>query len=173
VFAAAVHGFAAAVVLAGPAFAAPVSVVVLAGPEEPGDRLVVTGRVLAEGGAPVAGARVLAYHADASGLYTRGPRDDPREARLKGTAVTGADGRYELRTIRPAPYPRGGVPAHIHYLVTPPGGGAQDFEVVFEGDADVTAAMRAQSARGGPFLVRPLQRDDAGGWRVSADLRLR
>ena len=64
------------------AAAADPAVVVLATEREPGERLVVTGRVLSKDGAPVPGARVLAYHTDASGLYTPGARDDPRQARL-------------------------------------------------------------------------------------------
>lgn len=139
---------------------------------EPGERLVIRGRVVDAAGAPVAGARVYAYQADASGVYVKGPRDDPRQARLKATVRSGPDGAFELVTIRPGAYPRGGVPAHVHFLVTAPGGAEQDFEIVFEGDPDVRDSMRRQSASGGPFLVRPLKRG-TNGWEVTAEFRLR
>src|SRR5262249_15448655 len=72
---------------------------------EPGDRLVVHGRAVAEDGeTPIPGAVVFAYHTDREGHYDR-PGAGPHSWRLKGWALTDAAGRFEFRTIRPAPYP--------------------------------------------------------------------
>src|SRR5262245_53320926 len=43
--------------------------VTLCGPDEPGERLVFSGRILDEQGQPLAQAAVMAYHTDRQGLY--------------------------------------------------------------------------------------------------------
>ena len=92
--------------------------VVVAGPAEPGARLVVEGRVLAaDGESPVAGATVLVFHTDAEGYYSPGGMDEGN-ARLCGVMRTDEEGRYRFETIRPAHYATGGGPAaHVHYEV--------------------------------------------------------
>ena len=161
--------FGAAVAAAGDAGSA---AAVLAARDEPGERLFVTGTVYAaDGRTPVAGVALYAYHTDARGLYTATGMDS-RNPRLKARVVTGKDGRYSLDTIRPASYPGRPVPAHIHYVVTAPGGKDQHLEVVFEGDPFVDAAVRARQAPNGFYLVRPLVRSGAG-WKVTADIVLR
>lgn len=71
-----------------------------------GDPIVVRGRVLAADGAPVAGAEVFAYHADADGRY----HDDA----FRGTVRTDDQGRYAFRTTRPGGY---GPAPHVHFRV--------------------------------------------------------
>jgi protocatechuate 3,4-dioxygenase beta subunit len=86
---------------------------IIAGPAEPGVRLVITGQVFAPDGAtPVPGVIVYAYQTDHTGQYHN---DASRVARLHGWARTDAGGRFEFRTIRPAPYPDRGIPAHVHF----------------------------------------------------------
>jgi protocatechuate 3,4-dioxygenase, beta subunit len=115
---------------------------------EPGDPLVVHGRAFAEDGkTPLAGVVVFAYHTDRTGVYS--PRGSaPHTWRLKGWARTAADGTFEFRTIRPAPYPGRTVPAHIHVNIYMPDGsryGADD--LVFEDDPLVPPADRANAVR--------------------------
>ena len=77
------------------------------------------GRVLDGGGRALAGARIEIWQCDLNGVYRH-----PRERNLQrsdpgfqgfGHAVTGQDGGYRFRTIRPAPYP--GRTPHIHFAV--------------------------------------------------------
>jgi Dioxygenase len=90
------------------------------------------------------------------------------------TLRTDASGRYELRTIRPAPYPGGGVPAHIHYVVEGAGYPEQRFELHFEGDPYLSERMQASSREAGRFgSIRPVEVGDDGVSRVTFDLRLR
>ena len=83
----------------------------------------IAGRVLGLDGQPVAGARVEIWQCDANGRYIHsrdgGPR--PRDAAFQGygRAVSGADGAYGFRTIRPVAYP--GRTPHIHFAVAAPG----------------------------------------------------
>jgi protocatechuate 3,4-dioxygenase beta subunit len=82
-------------------------------------------------------------------------------------------GRYEFRSIRPAPYPGGGVPAHVHYVVTArDGDDEQHFELVFDDDPLVSDRVRRQAKEGNFWVVRPIAKDDDGVWRVTADLVL-
>ena len=78
-----------------------------------GTRLVLSGRVLTLACAPVAGATLDFWQADAGGTY------DNSGYRLRGHQLTDAAGRYSLETILPGEYP--GRTEHIHVKVRPPG----------------------------------------------------
>jgi protocatechuate 3,4-dioxygenase beta subunit len=85
----------------------------------------VVGRILDEAGRPIRQARVEIWQCNAHGRYHH--PWDRREAPLDpnfqgyGQSVTGADGGYRFRTIKPVPYP--GRAPHIHFAVSGP-----DFE---------------------------------------------
>ena len=78
-----------------------------------GTRLVLSGRVLTLACAPVAGATLDFWQADAGGTY------DNSGYRLRGHQLTDAAGRYYLETILPGEYP--GRTEHIHVKVRAPG----------------------------------------------------
>jgi protocatechuate 3,4-dioxygenase beta subunit len=111
----------------------------------------VEGRVLNPDGTPARGADVYVYHTDTRGYYSPDGRDE-RNPRLRGYLRTDDGGRYQVRTIRPGPYPNSGPPAHIHYEVRMPSG-VQRFELVFEGDARLTDAIRQDAARHGEYSL--------------------
>ncbi|MGH7586046.1 MAG: intradiol ring-cleavage dioxygenase [Gemmatimonadales bacterium] len=146
-------------------------------PGEPGERLVLVGRVLqADGTSPAPGVIVLAYHANAAGAYPK--RGDERgwgrwQGYLRGWVKTDAEGRYRFETVRPGPYPGRSEPAHIHMIVKEPD--RREYwidDVVFEDDPRVTAAYRARvGSRGGPGIVRPTG-DASGVWHATRDIVL-
>jgi protocatechuate 3,4-dioxygenase beta subunit len=130
---------------------------------EPGTALVVHGRAFAaDGRTPLAGAIVFAYHTDRSGIY-RGPGEPAHTWRLKGWAMTGSEGQFEFRTIRPGPYPGGTDAAHIHLtLFTADGTGYHAGGLLFDDDPLVSAAEREESHRSGEFgAVRAVRREGA------------
>ena len=99
--------------------------VVLRGSEARAEGVVthVMGRVLGLDGKPIPGAAVEIWQCDARGRYlhpddTGGP---PRDSAFQGygRTVSGPDGAYRFRTIRPVPYP--GRTPHIHFAVQAPG----------------------------------------------------
>jgi protocatechuate 3,4-dioxygenase beta subunit len=139
---------------------------------EPGTPLVISGTVLDTTGRPAAGVEVFAYHTDAAGRYAAPGAADPW--RLKGWAVTDAQGRFEFRTIRPAPYPDRDVPAHVHATLTTSCCGHQFDDLMFEGDPLATNAYREHFAEVGEHgLYGIVTRIADGTERVSYTIRMR
>jgi protocatechuate 3,4-dioxygenase beta subunit len=139
---------------------------------EPGVPLTVEGRVLLKGGAPASSVDVYVYQTDARGYYSPDGRDE-RNPRLKGYLRTDDQGRYQVRTIRPGPYPNSGPPAHIHYEVTS-ASGVQRFELVFEGDQRLTDAIRRDAAAHGEYTLCTPAVDAAGAQSCrGADIHLK
>lgn len=131
--------------------------------DEPGTPLVVSGRVHDASGRPIAGAEVLVYHTDDRGFYGRQRSDDERGARIYGVLVTDAEGRYEIRTIRPQPYAHApDTPAHLHFWFRARGyeraSGEGPPSLYFEGDPRLVPAhveeIHSDGAHIAPVEVR-------------------
>ena len=106
----------------------------LADPNEPGDRLVLTGTVFsADCRTPLPGALIELWQANQAGVYDTskpGNFTERVEFRLRGMMLTDQQGNYELETIMPGRYPvppnlpglekYAGLtrPAHIHFRVS-------------------------------------------------------
>jgi len=97
-----------------------------AGESAIGERIIVHGRVLDERGKGVPGVLLEFWQANAGGRY-RHKKDgylaplDPNFGGC-GRTITGEDGSYVFRTVRPGPYPwpngpNDWRPAHIHFSV--------------------------------------------------------
>ena len=88
--------------------------------KEPGQPLIVSGTIYApDGRKPLEGITLYVYQTDATGVYsTSGTGGDNRNTRIHGVMRTGADGRYEFLTIKPASYPGTRISAHIHAYVS-------------------------------------------------------
>jgi protocatechuate 3,4-dioxygenase beta subunit len=164
------------------------SSIVIAGKDEPGERLVVTGRTL-DGRKPVAGVSLYVFHTDAEGRYAI-DISDPRAAefnpRLHGSLRTDAEGRYRYETIRPGSY---GAPlgaAHVHYVVKAPGYQPLLLALQFQDDPIVVKLRKAGRPLLDPFafkngpcklrrdcvLTQPVQRDAQGVSHVTRDIQM-
>lgn len=142
-------------------------------PAEPGEPLVLTGIVLApDARTPARDIVLYAYQTSAAGRYERGPGAVRRHGRLRGWLRTGADGRYEIRTIRPGAYPGESIPEHIHITVIEPGLNEYYIDDVnFDDDPLLDAAARSRlEGRGGSGVVRLTRRD--GTWHGVRDIVL-
>jgi len=113
--------------------------------DEPGERIVIRGIVVDAGGTPVGGARVYAFHTDATGHYSELGLDESNP-RLFVYLCTDDAGRFEFRTIRPGHYPipanpspnegRGadGIEQHVHMHVAAGGFVAREHRLGFADD---------------------------------------
>lgn len=154
-----------------------ISTLALAPPDEPGERLVLSGRVLQpDGRTPACGVVLYVHQTDAAGAYPPTPHSmgwARRHGRLRGWLVSDAEGQYRIETVRPGPYPGRDVPAHVHVFVKEPDRPPyylHDF--VFDDDPLVTNAYRATlTERTDPGVVT-LTRDDGGTWHGHRDLLL-
>lgn len=139
----------------------------VAGPDEPGERMVATGTVFAaDGKTPQEGVVIYLHQTNAEGLYANGSNESEwsrRNGRLRAWVRTGPDGRYRFDTIKPAPYPDMTIPAHLHLMVLEPGKRPYYIDdIVFDGEFGVDEGYRkAQELRGGSGIVRLTQ--DANG----------
>jgi protocatechuate 3,4-dioxygenase beta subunit len=142
--------------------------------DEPGERLIVAGRVFGPDGAtPISGASVYVYHTDVKGYYSPGTNDN-RNPRLRGYMRTDSKGGYEFSTIKPGPYPNNRIPAHIHYVVNAPGFTERIFEIVFEGDPNLDDRVRSEAAKEwSGFSLRRLEKDAQGVLSCTQDIKLR
>lgn len=102
-----------------------------------GDPCLFRGRVLDTDGNPVAGASVDVWSDNADGFYDVQQPDIQPPFNNRGVFLTGEDGRYAFRGVRPVSYPipsDGPVgrmlaalgrhpwrPAHMHFLIAAPG----------------------------------------------------
>ncbi len=147
--------------------------IIIAGPDEPGTRMVVEGRVLAaDGTTPIAGATVFVFHTDDAGYYSPGGMDES-DARLCGLMLTDAQGRYRYETVKPGHYATGGPPAHVHYRVWGPGISRQSFSLNFEGDPLLGERGKDASANPTWATIRPATQGEDGVLHIVRDLRAR
>lgn len=99
------------------------------GPRAIGQLITVSGRVMDEDGAPLAGAMIEIWQANSAGKYIH--EWDRHQAPIdpnftgQGRFLTDAEGRYRFRTIKPGGYPVAESdwwwrPPHIHFSIFGP-----------------------------------------------------
>ncbi|HZZ47130.1 MAG TPA: catechol 1,2-dioxygenase [Pseudonocardia sp.] len=153
-------------------------------PDEKGEKLVFSGQVRDLDGKPLVDAEVDFWQADSDGYYSGFAPHLP-EGNLRGVVVTGSDGRFEITTIKPAPYqiptdgPTGAMiaaagwhpwrPAHLHLMVRADGHRQIITQLYFTGgewlDSDIATATKDD------LVLDPAQHDD-GSWSVQYDFVL-
>lgn len=132
-------------------------------PDEKGVPLVFAGQVRDTGGSPLPGAELDIWQADDQGYYSGFAPHLPK-GNLRGVVVADEQGRFEIRTVKPAPYqiptdgPTGKLieaagwhpwrPAHLHLLVSAPGHRTITTQLYFRGgqwlDSDVAQATKPE-----------------------------
>jgi protocatechuate 3,4-dioxygenase beta subunit len=126
---------------------------------EKGQKLLVHGTVYKHDGKTPAPNVILYYwHTDNNGYYSPAPNQDEKSKRhghIRGWVKTNKEGHYSIYTTRPAPYPDGGIPEHIHMTVKEPG--LNEYwidEFLFDDDPLLTGAERKkQENRGGNGIL--------------------
>ena len=104
-------------------------------PMQTDEPLTILGEVRSLGGGPIEGATLDVWQAASNGFYDV-QDSDQTPLNMRGVFTTGADGRYEVQTVRPVSYPvpndgpAGALlnatgrhnwrPAHVHFVVSAP-----------------------------------------------------
>jgi protocatechuate 3,4-dioxygenase beta subunit len=146
---------------------------------EPGEPLVLSGRVLGPDGKPRSNVIVYAYQTDAKGIYPapNPPRstESNHQGRLRAWTLTDARGRYTFETIRPGSYPDTTEPQHIHMHVIERGCATYFIdEVLFTDDPMLTPEKRERISHGfgGNAIVTPKREGAGKPWQVVRDIHL-
>ncbi len=155
------------------------SVISMVPGDEPGQKMTVTGQLIRRAGVPVADALIYVYQTDHRGYYHPdrafwgdGFGGDQNHARLFGYLKSDAEGRFEIRTIRPAGYPETDMPQHIHVEIEAAGFARWQSEFLFDDDPRLTPEARAGARRAG-FLISPVEKAENGGGKVNYTVKLR
>lgn len=145
----------------------------IASEAEPGVPFVIRGVLVEPNGAPAAGVLIHAYQRDRDGLEF-GPEDNPLTTwRLNGWARSDADGRFEFKTIRPAPDNLGREAAHIHFTLVSQEYGRQWAQKVFLGDDPlVPVRERGSSEKAGEFGWVKEPQEKGGVQSIEIKIRL-
>ena len=148
---------------------------ILADEKDEGEPLIISGTVFQLDGKTVApDILIYAYHTNAKGFYGRGNGEHPH-GKHHGWMLTDKQGRYEFRTIKPAPYPLRDTPAHIHYTLT--GVSFKEYwidDIWFEGDALITPEIKKKqlTGRGGFNSILKPEKGADGIFRATRDIQL-
>ncbi len=130
-----------------------------AGWNQDGQRIRISGTIYAaDGKAPAPDIILYYYHTDVTGHYVQ-RKDLPHGATLhgylRGWVKSDAAGRYTIYTVRPAPYPGGSDPAHIHLTIKEPAINEYYIDdILFDDDPILTPdKRRTLELRGGNGVV--------------------
>lgn len=143
----------------------------LAGPDEPGERLIITGTVTsADCRTPLRGALIEVWQANAAGVYdTNKPGNftETTSFHMRGMLYTDEQGRYEIETVMPGRYPippglpglekYGGQtrPAHIHFKVQESLHVPVTGQIYFKGDPHIADDLYASRRPGSVIDLQP------------------
>ena len=123
--------------------------------------LRISGRVFDERtNHSLGGVIIYAYHTDEAGYYSKSGSEKGVQkwhGKHHGWCKTDDGGQYELKTIRPGPYPTNTLPAHIHLAIKMPKEEEPFYinDIVFEDDELVNEEYRSNLPypRGGSGIV--------------------
>lgn len=134
---------------------------------EKGQKLIVTGTVFElDGKKPAKDVIIYYWQTDNNGYYLAKTGMDERTKRhghIRGWVKTDENGKYTIKTIRPAPYPDDVSPAHIHLSVKEPDVTNEYYidEIHFDDDKLLIPYKKKNKLenRGGSGIVRILLKD--------------
>ncbi|QLE02581.1 intradiol ring-cleavage dioxygenase [Galbibacter sp. BG1] len=124
-------------------------------------KLKLTGTVYKKDGkTPAEDVVLYIYHTNRDGIYPKSGNEKgwgKRHGYLQGWVKTNSSGKYTFYTFRPASYPNGNTPEHIHITVKEPNINEyylDDF--MFADDSLLTESFQEKlTERGGSGIVQP------------------
>jgi protocatechuate 3,4-dioxygenase beta subunit len=128
--------------------------------QEEGKKMLVQGTVYKlDGKSSASGIIIYYHHTDNKGFYSPSANQDEKSKRhghIRGWVKTDRNGNYKIYTIKPAPYPGGTLPAHVHLTIKEPNINEYYIdEINFDDDTILTEEMRRhRENRGGSGIVK-------------------
>jgi protocatechuate 3,4-dioxygenase beta subunit len=135
--------------------------------------MIISGTIFQpDGKTPAPNILIYFYHTDSEGYYGRS--GEVRDGHFRGWLLTGADGKYEFSSIKPAPYPNRTEAAHIHMTLT-----GRNFKedsintILFEGDKFIKEQERNSVGKWGEFTpILKLEKGADGVLRGTRNFKL-
>lgn len=139
-------------------------------------KMRVTGIVYKKDGkTPAENVIIYIYHTNRKGVYqTRGDETGwaKRHGYIRGWVKTGKDGKYTFYSFRPASYPDGSEPEHIHITIKEPETNEYYLDEYFFADDPLLKStfINKLPKRGGSGIVNP--KIEAGMLTIKRDIIL-
>ena len=135
--------------------------------KEKGQKLIITGTTFQlDGKTPAPNVVIYYWQTDNNGYYSPKAEMDEKAKKhghIRGWVKTDANGKYTIKTIRPAPYPNDILPAHIHLSIKEPDIENEYYtdEINFDDDKLLIPHLKKyrQENRGGSGITRILLKD--------------
>ncbi len=137
--------------------------------------MIISGTVFQpDGKTPVPNILIYFYHTDSTGYYGRRGNGEALHGHFRGWLLTGANGRYEFSSIKPAPYPNRTEAAHVRMTLTGRNIKEDSIDaILFEGDKFITARERETAGKKGGFNpILKLEKGADGILRGVRDIQL-
>ena len=137
------------------------------------ERMIISGTIFQpDGKTPAPNILIYFYHTDSEGYYGR--RGEVRDGHFRGWMLTGANGKYEFRSIKPAPYPNRTEAAHVHMTLTGKSFTEDSINaILFEGDKFIKEQERNSVGKWGEFIpILKLEKGADGILRGTRDFKL-
>lgn len=134
--------------------------------DEPGERLVIYGKIMdRKTNQPARDVSLFLYQTDTSGIYniSGGPED---QARIRGTVHTNENGCFKIKTILPGDYPGQKNSRHLHYVINAKG--YKETRSILFLKGFTTPNITGQ----GPLSVLDIKKDNDGTWVGSIDIHI-
>ncbi len=137
------------------------------------EAMIISGTIFqSDGKTPVPNILIYFYHTDSDGIYGR--RGEVRDGHFRGWLLTGANGKYEFSSIKPAPYPNRTEAAHVHMTLTGKNFTEDSINtILFEGDKFIKEQERKSVGKWGEFIpILKLEKGADGILRGTRDFKL-
>lgn len=138
----------------------------------------LSGKILDSRGEPIRNATVEIWQADANGVYLHSgsANSGKRDGNFQGFGrfLTGSNGEYLFRTIKPVPYP--GRTPHIHFAVKMKGKEKFTTQCYIKGEPQnktdgVLKGIKGEKARAAVMVdFAPMKSSKAGEWQARFDI---